>query len=261
MRLRDKVILVTGGTSGIGAAIAERCVAEGARVFVHGIERGDGEKIVARLGANAALHLDDLADPASPARIVAAAVAAFGRLDGLVNNAAIVARSNLGTTGAGFFDRMMAVNVRAPLLLIQAAWPHLKASAGCVLNIGSINAHSGQPNLLDYSISKGALQTLSRNLANAHAADRVRVNHLNLGWVLTEREYHHQIEHGMPADWPERVPEQFAPSGRLIKPEEVATAAVYWLGDESRPISGSVVDFEQFPVIGRNPSKREVRKE
>jgi NAD(P)-dependent dehydrogenase (short-subunit alcohol dehydrogenase family) len=259
MRLRDKVIVITGGTSGIGQAMVERAVGEGARVLVHGIDRAAGEKLVARLGTGTVLHLDDLGDPASAARTVAAAIAAFGRIDGLVNNAAIVARSNLGNTSAAMFDRIMAVNVRAPLLLIQAAFPHLKAAAGTVLNIGSINAHSGQPNLLDYSLSKGALQTLSRNLANAHAADRVRVNHLNVGWVLTEREYAHQIEHGMPVDWPERVPEQFAPSGRLILPAEVAAAAVYWLGDESRPISGSVVDFEQFSVIGRNPNKRDVK--
>jgi NAD(P)-dependent dehydrogenase (short-subunit alcohol dehydrogenase family) len=201
------------------------------------------------------LHLDDLLDPASPARIAAAAVAAFGRIDAVVNNAAIVVRSNLASTGAEFFDRMMAVNVRAPLLLIQAAFAQLKANEGCVLNIGSINAHSGQQNLLDYSLSKGALQTLSRNLANAHGADRVRVNHLNVGWVLTAREYAHQIEHGMAPDWPQNVPPQFAPSGRLMMPEEIAAAAVYWLGDESRPISGSVVDLEQFSVIGRNPNK------
>jgi NAD(P)-dependent dehydrogenase (short-subunit alcohol dehydrogenase family) len=150
---------------------------------------------------------------------------------------------------------MMAVNVRAPLLLIQAAFPQLKANEGCVLNIGSINAHSGQANLLDYSISKGAMQTLSRNLANAHGEDRVRVNHLNVGWVLTDREYAHQIEHGMPADWPQHVPAQFAPSGRLMMPEEIAAAAVYWLGDESRPVSGAVVELEQFSVIGRNPNK------
>jgi NAD(P)-dependent dehydrogenase (short-subunit alcohol dehydrogenase family) len=124
-----------------------------------------------------------------------------------------------------------------------------------VLNIGSINAHSGQANLLDYSISKGAMQTLSRNLANAHGEDRVRVNHLNVGWVLTDREYAHQIEHGMPADWPQHVPVQFAPSGRLMMPGEIAAAAVYWLGDESRPVSGAVVELEQFSVIGRNPNK------
>lgn len=255
MRLKDKVIIVTGGTSGIGQAIAERCVAEGARVLVHGIVREDGEAVVKRLGAATALHLDDLADPASAGRIVAAALAAFGRIDAVVNNAAIVARSNLASTSADFFDRMMAVNVRGPLLLIQAAFPQLKANEGCVLNIGSINAHSGQANLLAYSLSKGAMQTMSRNLANAHGKDRVRVNHLNVGWVLTAREYAHQIEHGMAADWPERVPPEFAPSGRLMKPEEIAAAAVYWLGDESRPVSGAVVELEQYSVIGRNPDK------
>jgi NAD(P)-dependent dehydrogenase (short-subunit alcohol dehydrogenase family) len=259
MRLRDKVIVVTGGTSGIGRAIAERAVAEGARVLVHGIERKDGEAVVFKLGASAVLHLDDLIDPESPRRIADAAVKAFGKIDGVVNNAAIVARTNLETTTPQFFERMMAVNVRAALFLIQAAFPQLKANQGCVLNIGSINAHSGQANLLDYSISKGAMQTLSRNLANAHAADRVRVNHLNVGWVLTDREYHHQIEHGMSPDWPQKVPAQFAPWGRLMMPEEIANAAVYWLGDESRPISGSVVDLEQFTLIGRNPNKSAVK--
>jgi NAD(P)-dependent dehydrogenase (short-subunit alcohol dehydrogenase family) len=255
MRLQGKVIIVTGGTSGIGRAIAERIVAEGGRVLVHGIERADGEKVVAGLGAAAALHLDDLADPASPARIAAAAVRSFGRIDGIVNNAAIVARSTLESTSPAFFDRMMAVNLRAPLFLIQAALPELRKAEGSVLNIGSINAHSGQANLLDYSLSKGGMQTLSRNLANAHCYERVRVNHLNVGWVLTDREYHHQIEHGMPADWHLHVPEQFAPSGRLIRPEEIASAAVYWLGDESRPISGAVVELEQYSIMGRNPNK------
>lgn len=255
MRLKEKVIIVTGGTSGIGRAIAERVVAEGGRVLVHGIERKDGESVVAKLGAAAALHLDDLIDPAAPARIVAAAVAAFGRIDGVVNNAAIVARSNLETTTPAFFDRMMAVNTRAPLFLIQAALPYLRKAEGSVLNIGSINAHSGQVNLLDYSLSKGALQTLSRNLANALGTDRVRVNHFNVGWVLTDREYAHQIEHGMAPDWPQRVPPEFAPSGRLMLPEDIAAAAVYWLGDESRPVSGSVVDIEQFSLIGRNVPK------
>jgi NAD(P)-dependent dehydrogenase (short-subunit alcohol dehydrogenase family) len=255
MRLKDKVIIVTGGTSGIGQAIAERCIAEGARVLVHGIVREDGEAVVKKLGAAAALHLDDLGDPASAGRIVGAAVTAFGRVDAIVNSAAIVARTNLESTSAEFFDRMMAVNVRGPLLLIQAAFPQLKANQGCVLNIGSINAYSGQANLLDYSISKGAMMTMSRNLANAHCADRVRVNHLNVGWVLTAREYAHQIEHGMAADWPQTVSAQFAPSGGLMKPEEIAAAAVYWLGDESRPVSGAVVELEQYSVMGRNPSK------
>lgn len=254
-RLKDKVIIVTGSTSGIGRAIAVRAVKEGARVLIHGIDRTAGEEVLAKLGAKAALHLDDLIDPASAGRTAAAAMKAFGRIDGIVNNAALIARSTLSSTSADLFDRMMAVNVRAPMLLIQAAFEQLKQNRGCVLNIGSINALSGEATLLDYSISKGALQTLSRNLANAHAADGVRVNHFNVGWVLTEREYAMQVAEGQPRDWPEKLPKTFAPSGRIMLPEDIAAAAVYWLGDESRPVNGAVVDVEQYSLYGRNPVK------
>jgi len=255
MRLRDKAILVTGSTTGIGEAIARRIVAEGGRVLIHGRDAARGQALVAELGDRAALHVDDIADPAAPARMIAAAIKAFGKLDALVNNAASVKRSNLQNTDAALFDQLMAINVRAPLLLIQAAVPHLKATRGCVLNIGSINGFCGEANLLAYSITKGGLMTLSRNLADALGRDGVRVNHFNVGWVLTPNEYQVKIDDGLPADWPDRVPKSKAPSGQLIKPEEIAAAAVYWIGDESRPISGSVLELEQHPVIGRNPPK------
>ena len=255
MRLKDKVIIVTGATTGIGRAIAERCVAEGAKVLVHGIVRADGEDVVRKLGKAAALHLDDLVDPATPARIAAAAMGAFGRIDAVVNNAAIVPRTTIQTTTVELFERTMAINVRAPIFLIQAAFAQLKANQGCVLNIGSVNALSGEATFLDYSTSKGALQTMSRNLANALGPDRVRINLLNVGWVLTPREKETQREQGQPDDWFTKVPAVYAPSGRLIQPEEIASAAVYWLGDESRPITGSVVELEQFSIYGRNPVK------
>lgn len=226
-----------------------------ALVLVHGRDKDRGQALVAELSGRAALHVDDIADPAAPARMVDAAIKAFGKLDALVNNAASVQRSNLANTDVALFDKIMAINVRAPMLLIQAAWPHLKATQGCVLNIGSVNGYCGEANLLAYSISKGGLMTLSRNLADALAGDRVRVNQFNVGWVLTPNEYQVKIADGLPPDWPERVDRAKCPSGRLIKPEEIAAAAVYWLGDESRPISGSVLELEQHPVIGRNPPK------
>jgi NAD(P)-dependent dehydrogenase (short-subunit alcohol dehydrogenase family) len=173
-----------------------------------------------------------------------------------VNNAASVARNDLAHTDAAFFDQMMATNVRAPLLLIRAAHAHLKESKGCVLNIGSINAYSGESHLLAYSISKGALMTLSRNLADALCYEGIRVNHFNVGWVLTPNEYKQKIVDGFPQDWPEHLDPMFAPSGGILPPEKIAAAAVYWLSDESRPISGSVLELEQYPVIGRNPTKR-----
>lgn len=255
MRLKEKAVIVTGGTSGIGRAIAERVVKEGGRVLVHGIDRAGGEAVVAKLGKSAALHLDDLVDAGAPKRIVAAALQAFGRIDAIVNNAALVARSTLQTTSVEFFERMMAINVRAPLMLIQAAYPALKQAGGAVLNIGSINAYSGEATLLDYSISKGALMVMTRNLANANAHEGVRINQFNVGWVLTEREHQFQLSQGLPEDWHRRQPLGLAPTGRLLMPEEIAEASVYWLGDESRPINGQVFEVEQFSIHGRNPVK------
>jgi NAD(P)-dependent dehydrogenase (short-subunit alcohol dehydrogenase family) len=255
MRLQDKVILVTGSTTGIGEAIARAAVAEGARVLIHGRDEERGKALAAELSGRAAFHRDDIADPAAPARMVAAAVHEFGRLDALVNNAASVQRSNLDNTTVELFDKIIAINVRAPLLLIQAAAPHLKQTHGAVLNIGSLNGYCGESNLLAYSISKGGLMTLSRNLGDALAFEGMRVNHFNVGWVLTPNEYEQKIADGLPPDWPDRIPRTKAPAGRLLKPEEIAAAAIYWISEESYPISGSVIDLEQHPVIGRNPPK------
>jgi NAD(P)-dependent dehydrogenase (short-subunit alcohol dehydrogenase family) len=256
MRLRNKVILVTGSTTGIGEAIARRVVAEGARVVIHGRDEDRGRELVDELPRQATLALGDLADPAVPRQVIDTAVSAFGRLDAIVNNAAWVVRSDLSSTDAALFDKVMAVNVRAPLLLIQAGIEHLKRSRGCILNIGSINAYTGESNLLAYSVSKGALMTLSRNLADALCYDHVRVTHFNVGWVLTPNEYKQKLADGLPEGWPDQIEPQFAPSGRILMPEEIASAAIYWLSDESRPVSGSVIELEQYPIIGRNPTKR-----
>jgi len=254
MRLKDKIILVTGSTTGIGEAIARRCTLEGAAVMVHGLEAEMARNVAGSL-AGAAYHCNDLARPDSAAELIDATIKSLGRLDAIVNNAAWVVRSNIETTDVALFDRCMAINVRAPMLLFKHALPHLKQARGCVLNIGSINAYTGEANQLAYSVSKGALMTLSRNLADAHARDQVRVNHFNLGWVLSENEYKLKMREGLPPDWPDKVPPAFAPSGRILTPAHVAAAAVYWLSDESRPISGSVLELEQYPMIGRNPVK------
>src|SRR3954452_781756 len=256
MRLENKVIIVTGSTTGIGEAIAKRVLVEGARVIFHGRDAARGQALVTQAGKNARFVEADLADPNAPQQVIDFAVKEFGTLDGLVNNAASTARGDLASTNAAFFDKMMATNVRAPLLLIRAAYSHLKRSEGCVLNIGSINAYSGESNLLAYSISKGALMTLSRNLADALCYERIRVNHFNVGWVLSPNEITTKIADGLPPNWYEHVEPQYAPSGKIMPPEKIAAAAVYWLSDESRPMGRSVVELKQYPVIGRNPVKK-----
>jgi len=259
MRLKDKAILVTGSTTGIGEAIARRCVAEGARVMIHGRDRQRAAALASELAPAAAFHCNDLARAESAAELIDATIAALGRLDALVNNAASTERGDIYTTTPELFDRIIAINLRAPLLLIKAALPHLKRSRGCVLNIGSVNAYCGEPNLLPYSISKGGLMTLSRNLADALAREGVRVNHFNVGWVITPNEYRLKVAEGLPPDWDRHPPRSAAPFGRLIYPEEIAAAAVFWLGDESAVISGSVLELHQHPVIGRNPPKEDER--
>jgi NAD(P)-dependent dehydrogenase (short-subunit alcohol dehydrogenase family) len=249
MRLQNKVIIVTGSTTGIGEAIARRCAAEGAKVLVHGLERELGQAVVSDLDKSGSLHVDDLADQDAPARIVNAAMSAFGRIDAIVNNAAWIIRSDIASTDAATFDRAMAINVRAPLLLIRAALPELRRTDGCALNIGSVNAYCGEANQLAYSISKGALMTLTRNLADALGRERVRVNQLNLGWVLSENERALKVREGLAPDWPDHPPAAFAPSGRLIMPEDVAAAAVYWLSDESRPSRDRLWISNSFPSL------------
>jgi NAD(P)-dependent dehydrogenase (short-subunit alcohol dehydrogenase family) len=255
MPLTDKVVLVTGSTTGIGEAIARRCVQQGARVMLHGRDVERGTAIANELGSQAAFHAEDLSEPTAPPRVIEAALKAFGKLDGLVNNAAWVVRSDIDSTNAQFFDQVMAINVRAPLMLIKAALPHLKQTEGSIVNIGSINGYTGEAHQLDYSISKGGLMTLSRNLANYLAQDRVRVTHFNVGWVITPNEYQLKMREGLPAGWPETRDRESVPSGKMTQPEDIATHAAFWLSDDSRPITGSVMELEQYPIIGRIPVK------
>jgi NAD(P)-dependent dehydrogenase (short-subunit alcohol dehydrogenase family) len=257
MRLQNKVIIVTGSCTGIGKAIALRCVAEGARVVVHGLEQELGAAVLAAAGADkAALLIADLMVETTAQQLVDLAVATFGKLDAVVNNAALITQGTIHTTDTAYLRRMLEVNTVAPYALVRSALPHLKQTQGCVLNIGSVNGWSGEPNLLPYSVSKGALTTLTRNLGDTlMREDGVRVNQINPGWVLTENEAQRKKDQGMPDDWCAAVPRVFAPSGRILKPEEIAAAAVFWLSDECGPVSGQVMDLEQYPMQGRNPPK------
>lgn len=254
--LEDQVVLVTGSTTGIGRAIARRCVEEGAQVMIHGRNKKRARQLSDELGASADYVLADLEEPNAPRRIVDAVIEQFNRIDGLVNNAALTTRSTLDTTTPETFDRILTVNLKAPLFLIREAMPHFRNHGkGVVLNIGSVNAHCGECALLPYSIAKGGLMTMTRNLADAHASEQVRFNQLNVGWTLTEGEKQAKREDGLPPNWEQKLPEQYAPSGRIFRPEEIAAHAVFWLSEEAGPVSGSVYEIEQYPMIGRNPEK------
>lgn len=244
--LAQSVVIVTGAASGIGAAIARAAHAEGVGALVL---TDRNEAAVARIAAELDAHpvTADLSDPAAATRIAAAATTRFGRIDGLVNAAGLTTRGSFLTGTAEVWDQLFAVNARAAFLLMQAAIQDMTArnAPGTIVNIGSMNAHCGIPELAIYAATKGALATLTRNAAHAHMAPGIRVNAINLGWVATEGEDRMQAEtlgHG--PDWQATVAAS-QPLGRLVTAEECANLALFLLGSASTPMSGAVIDFEQ----------------
>lgn len=255
-RLQEKVLLVTGSTTGIGEGMVRVFASQGAKVMIHGRSRDAAERLAIELGGDAAWVTGGLEDRGVAQRLVDSTVERFGRVDGLVNNAALMTRGGIEETDEEAFDRTVRVNLKAPFFLIRAAIPHLRRQGGgSIVNIGSVNAYCGEKSMCIYSATKGALMTLTRNLADAHGVEGIRVNQLNVGWTLTPNEKALKAKEGLPEGWSSRLPAAFAPSGRLLAPEDIAWAAVYFLSDESKLINGSILDLEQYPMIGRNPPK------
>ena len=249
--LTSKVALVTGSTSGIGRGIAVRLAALGARVVVHGRDEAGARQTleaIAAAGGEADWQRADLADAAACRGLVDFAVQRFGALDVLVNNAALTTRGDIEHAPLEVIDSILAVNLRAPILLIQAAIPHLRArGGGAIVNIGSVNAYIGEPKLCPYSVSKGALMTLTKNAAATLNRDRIRVNQINVGWTLTEGEHKVKLLEGKGENWLEEA-ESTRPWGRLLLPDDVANAVEYFCTDKSALVTGAVMDLEQYPV-------------
>jgi len=250
--LTGRVALVTGSTRGIGAGIARAFAEHGVRVVVHGLPRhaAEGKRLVAAIragGGEARLVTGDLAREAFCRRLVARTLEYFGRLDILVNNAGIFPRGDILNTSVELWDRIFAVNLRAPFILAQEAVKHMKRRrSGSIINIGSVNAYIGLRRLVAYAASKGGLMTFSRNLANSLSRYRIRVNLINPGWVFTEGEDHMEsVEEGQGKKWVKEVLKT-RPFGRMLAPADIARAALFFARNEL--VSGAVLDYEQMPV-------------
>ncbi|GLR67158.1 short-chain dehydrogenase [Acidocella aquatica] len=251
-QMAGKIAIITGGTQGLGAAIARLFAERGAQgLVICGRSRGKGEaqaaKIKTETGVEVRFVAADLANVEDCRTVVAQADAAFGRVDVLVNAAAVTDRGTILDTSPELFDHMFAVNVRAPFFLMQEALKIMKRekTEGAIVNICSMSALAGQPFISAYCASKGALATLTRNTAYAVLRNRIKVNALNIGWMATEGEDQIQMKyHGGNPNWRAEA-EAGQPFGRLLDPLEVARAVAFLSSAESGLMTGSVVNFDQ----------------
>jgi NAD(P)-dependent dehydrogenase (short-subunit alcohol dehydrogenase family) len=254
-RIDGKVALVTGATQGVGRAIAAALAAAGAAgLLLTGRDAERGAAVAQAMPVPAAFEAADLADAAAPERLVAACAARFGRIDLLVNAAGLTDRGSALDADAALWARLFDVNTRAPFLMMQGAIRAMRAQGGggAIVNILSTNVHCGAPDLAIYAASKAALAALTRNAANVHRWDRIRINGINMGWTLTDGEAKMQAETlGLGPGWAE-VAGASQPFGRLLMPEEVANLTVFLLSDAAGPMTGALVDQEQW-VPGSRP--------
>lgn len=248
--LDDKVVLVNGGSQGVGAGIVRAAVREGATVAFTGRRAEVGDELAAETGAH--FLRADLADPAQAHGSVTRTVAAHGRVDCLVNAAGLTSRGSLLDTTPELFDAHIAINLRAPFFAMQAAVADMvgRKAPGTVVNIITTSAHGGQPYLAPYVAAKSGLVGLTRNAAHAHRFDHVRINGLNIGWTDTEGEDATQRAfHGAGDDWLEKAAEQ-QPMGKLGQVDEIADFVVFLLSDRSGVVTGSVIDWDQIVIGG-----------
>jgi NAD(P)-dependent dehydrogenase (short-subunit alcohol dehydrogenase family) len=250
LRNRATIAIITGGTQGLGLAIAKRLAREGARGIIlsgRSVDKGEGAAAsVGSLGTECLFVKADVSVPEDCYRLVAAALERFGSVNGLVNSAGATDRGTLLDTSPERWEGLFNTNARGPFLMMQGVVRHLVETGqpGSIANIISMTAHCGQSYLTAYSASKGALVTLTRNVANAFAAKRIRCNGILTGWMDTPGESATQKFHGASPNWLTSV-EAAQPMGQLVKPDQVAGLAAYLLSPESGVMTGALIDYDQ----------------
>lgn len=262
LRNRNTHAVITGGSQGLGMAVAKRLAREGApRIMISGRDQIKGQAAaeeISALGTDCRFFRADVSRVEDCRALMEAAFEAFGTVNALLNSAALPSRGTLLQTSPELWEAHFNTNARGPFLTMQALVAHLKEKKlpGSIVNVVSMAAHCGQSFITAYSASKGALVTLSRNVANAYARDRIRCNGILTGWMDTPGENQTQKTfHDVDDNWLDAA-EASQPMGQLVKPDQLASLIAYILSPESGVMTGSMIDYDQvvrgaYPESGR----------
>jgi NAD(P)-dependent dehydrogenase (short-subunit alcohol dehydrogenase family) len=241
-------VIVTGAGTGVGAAAARRLAAGGWNVALVG-RRGnlleDVAADIGKRGGKTVVIAADLADAATPKTVVDRTVAAFGAIDALVNNAAVIKVLPLAEYTTEILDQHWAVNIRAPFLLIQAALPHLKKQGGAVVNISSSSGTILRPGQSVYGMTKHALEYISRSLAGELAPHRIRVNALALGPVDTPIHQTWATDLKAAYEWLAKQ----VPLGRIAEADEIARWIEILVSPDAGWMTGAIIPLDGGQVL------------
>ena len=238
MRVAGKVALVSGAARGIGAATAKLLAQEGAAVVLGDVLEKEGQETAAQIvasGSRATFLPLDVARPQNWQQVIAATIAAYGKLNILVNNAGISGRDSVAETDVATWDRVLEINGKGVFLGIKSALPELrKAGGGSIINISSIYGIIGSETSAAYHASKGAVRILTKAAAIQYAADNIRVNSVHPGFVDSPMT---AASHALPEVHNLRLSR--TPLGRMGTPEDIAAGILYLASDESSFVTGS----------------------
>lgn len=249
-RVRDKVVLITGAASGLGAADAELLAAEGARVVLTDIDSETGTALAQRIGGT--FLEQDVADEASWTGVMAEIARRFGRLDGLVNNAGIAPIADIETTTTALWRRVLAVHLDATFWGCQHAVRMMKnGGGGSIVNMSSTAALVGIPAYLAYSAAKGGIRSMTKAIAVHCKQQRngIRCNSVHPGSISTPM-VHHALKELMDIDLPgSDDPEGMRRRLGVGAPEDVANMVLYLISDESKHVNGAEMVIDNADTV------------
>ena len=243
-RLKDKVIVISGGTSGVGRAAAEEFAKEGAKVVISGKDTIENAKKVIRniktYGSEAIFVYTDLVDVSYCHKLFEEAIKAFGKVDGFFNYAGITPVSGLDTCDEKTFDDIMDINFKSCFFCCQEAIKYMrKNGGGSIVFTGSAHAWGGQKDRAAYACSKGVLLTLMEHISHNYAAEHIRCNYLTLGWTPTEGEVNFRATLGESESELRKRAAGILPMGRMLERSDYLEALIYLFSDASSMMTGS----------------------